>query len=205
MAESFYQSVAGPFQLLIVGDPLCQPFAHIPKVTVEGVADGAFVSGILELVPTATLDPGRAAGRIELFVDGVRRESRKPGEHILLDTTKLGDGYHELRVVAVDATPIEVQGRWIAGVIVKNGRDAVELTAVDGPRVSGAEAAINVVTSTDGPVGVFHNGRELGRVTGRQGRLQLSTDKLGKGPIVLQARTLSRPPISSRPLRLEIL
>lgn len=205
MAESFYQSVAGPFQLLIVGDPLCQPFAHIPKVTVEGVADGAFVSGDLELVPAAAVDPGRAAGRFELFVDGVRRESRKPGEHIILDTTKLGDGYHELRVVAVDATPIEVQGRWIAGVIVKNGRDAVELTAVDGPRVSGAQAAINVVTSTDGPVGVFHNGRELGRVAGRQGRLQLSTDKLGKGPIVLQARTLGKSAISSRPLRLEIL
>ena len=37
LAEAFYQSVSGPYQLLIVGDPLCQPWAVIPKITVAGV------------------------------------------------------------------------------------------------------------------------------------------------------------------------
>jgi len=33
LAEAFYQSVRGPYQLLIVGDPLCRPWARIPQVT----------------------------------------------------------------------------------------------------------------------------------------------------------------------------
>ncbi len=33
LAEAFYQSVHGPYQLLIVGDPLCRPWADIPQVS----------------------------------------------------------------------------------------------------------------------------------------------------------------------------
>ena len=33
LAESFYQSVYGPYQLIVVGDPLCRPWANIPDVT----------------------------------------------------------------------------------------------------------------------------------------------------------------------------
>lgn len=36
LAEAFYQSVASPYQLLIVGDPLCQPWAQRPELSVEG-------------------------------------------------------------------------------------------------------------------------------------------------------------------------
>lgn len=36
LAEAFYQSVASPYQLLIVGDPLCQPWAKRPGLTIEG-------------------------------------------------------------------------------------------------------------------------------------------------------------------------
>ena len=40
VAESFYQSVLCPYQLLIVGDPLCRPWANIPEITVAGVTAG---------------------------------------------------------------------------------------------------------------------------------------------------------------------
>ncbi|MEO0528969.1 MAG: TIGR03790 family protein [Planctomycetota bacterium] len=36
LAESFYQSVASPYQLLILGDPLCQPWAKRPLLAVDG-------------------------------------------------------------------------------------------------------------------------------------------------------------------------
>ena len=38
LAEAFYQSVAGPYQLLIIGDPLCRPWARPPAVSVSGLA-----------------------------------------------------------------------------------------------------------------------------------------------------------------------
>ena len=31
LAEAFYQSVYAPYQLMIVGDPLCRPWANIPR------------------------------------------------------------------------------------------------------------------------------------------------------------------------------
>jgi len=204
MAESFYQSVAGPFQLLIVGDPLCQPYAAIPEVSVEGAADGAFVSGDLELAPSAELPPGRTVARYELFVDGVRNQSRPAGQHFILDTATVGDGYHELRVVAIDSSPIEVQGRWIAGVIVKNGRDALELTASDAARSAGGEVKLNLASTVNRPVAVFHNGREVARAASGKGPVNIAADKLGRGPVVLQARTIGKPLVSSRPLKLEI-
>lgn len=36
LAESFYQSLASPYQLLIIGDPLCQPWAERPTLNIKG-------------------------------------------------------------------------------------------------------------------------------------------------------------------------
>jgi hypothetical protein len=41
LAEAYYQSVQGPYQLLIVGDPMCQPFAPRPKEREEDVSKRA--------------------------------------------------------------------------------------------------------------------------------------------------------------------
>ena len=72
LAESFYQSVLGPHQLLILGDPLCQPWARIPEVDVEGVKDRQIVRGEIQLNPRATVAGSESIDRFELFVDGNR-------------------------------------------------------------------------------------------------------------------------------------
>jgi hypothetical protein len=203
LAEAFYQATPGPFQLLIVGDPLCRPFADIPEVTVKGL-DADVISGEVEIEATATLVPGRQVDHFELFVDGVRRQSAPAGKTFNLDTSTLADGYHELRVVAIDDTPVETQGRWIGEVLVKNGRDAVEVIAKGGPRVVGGQASLEVASTLDGVVDVFHNERSVGRIRGRQGRLQIPVAKLGKGRVMLQARGAGKNGPRSRPLWLEI-
>lgn len=60
LAEAFYQSVAGPYQLLIVGDPLCQPWAERPGLQVEGwpkppEARGEIVAGSTSTIGMAEL------------------------------------------------------------------------------------------------------------------------------------------------------
>ena len=40
LAESFYQSTYMPYQLLILGDPLCAPWAMIPRVGIKDVSGG---------------------------------------------------------------------------------------------------------------------------------------------------------------------
>ena len=114
------------------------------------------------------------------------------------------DGYHELRIVVVDNTPLATQGRWIGGVTVKNGRDAESLTTPQGPKTNAAQIELNVASTVDGETVVFHNARELGRVRGRTGKLTVPADQIGRGPVVLEARIFTKPMLSSQPLRLEI-
>jgi hypothetical protein len=205
LAESFYQSVQGPFQLIIVGDPLCQPWAKIPQVSVAGVTPNEPISGEVELTPTAKTAPGQTVRRFQLFVDGAARQICLPGQTLKLDTTKLADGYHELRVVAVDDSPIETEGRWIGEALVSNGRNAVALTITGGDRVSTPQLSLTVTSTVDGVTAVHHNGREIGRVTGRRGKLEIPIEKLGKGPVTLQAITVAMPGLRSRPLVVEVL
>ncbi len=63
LAESYFQSVASPYMLLIVGDPLCQPFAVAPQVSVEGLQPGQEVKGMLVIKATATATPPQRSGR----------------------------------------------------------------------------------------------------------------------------------------------
>ncbi|MEZ6135762.1 MAG: hypothetical protein R3C53_12710 [Pirellulaceae bacterium] len=48
LAEAFYLNVTGPYQLLIVGDPLCQPFSNAPDPQIDSslrrLADGESLS-----------------------------------------------------------------------------------------------------------------------------------------------------------------
>lgn len=45
VAEAFYLSVAGPYQLLVVGDPLCRPWAVPPAFRVSAAARGTGLRG----------------------------------------------------------------------------------------------------------------------------------------------------------------
>jgi uncharacterized protein (TIGR03790 family) len=210
LAEAFYQSVTGPFQLLVVGDPLCRPWARIPEVSVEGIADGQRVNGQVKIKPSATLYGARKVARFELFVDGVRAERCLVDETISLDTTTIADGHHELRVVAIDDTPIETQGRWIGRVTVKNGRDALQLSLAPASRVSIRGALkITVTSTTNDEIVILHNEHVLGRIRGGQGSVRVDANKLGKGPVAIRARTvsgsgLSKPGLYSRPVAIEV-
>lgn len=210
MAEAFYQSVAGPFQLLIVGDPLCQPWATIPKVSVAGLPPGGFVSEPVKLMPSVASAGAVATGiapqaNFELFVDGIRKAKCGAGETLTLDPSGLGDGYHEIRVVAIDASPVETQGRWVAGVMVKLGRDAVQAAPDGGTEIAGPQVRLTVTTTVNRPIALFHNEREVARTRNGSGVVTIDAAKLGKGPIQIQARAVGEPPLRSRPVRLTIL
>jgi hypothetical protein len=194
LAESFYQSVHGPYELLIVGDPLCRPWAAIPRVTVSGVKPGAVVHGKLTLTPAAVLVgqasslPSPAIEHFELFVDGLRRAECKPDETLPLDTTELADGYHELRVVAVGPPPIESQGRQIIPIRLANhGRRLATARLVE--KSPHADKPVVLAVRSPGSVGivVLCGDRVVGRAAGQQGQVTISANTLGAGPVRLQA------------------
>lgn len=108
LGEAFYQSVRAPYQQLLVGDPLCQPWAKAPRVAVKGLAAGEDVTQSRWLQASTT----PAVTRFELYVDGVLRHGCKAGQKLRLDLTHLPPGQHEARIVAL-AGPLDVPGRLI--------------------------------------------------------------------------------------------
>jgi hypothetical protein len=186
LAEAFYQSVGWPYQLLIVGDPLCRPWARVPDVSVSGVRLGAKVKGVVTLRPTAK-GPSTIA-HFELFVDGVRFDKCKPGGTFSIDTTALPDGHHELRVVAVDATPIETQGREIVPVSVDNSGHKLALAA-SVPKTAKWGQKLFFTATCDGAASIViaHNHRPLATVEGAKGRISVNPKDLGSGPVTITA------------------
>lgn len=192
LAEAFYQAVHSPYQLLVVGDPLCQPWAVIPEVRAslasgEPLEPGAKLTGLVEIIPGATLPEGSVADRFELFVDGMRMASCGPGERLPLDTTLLADGHHDLRVVAISATSIETQGRVVLPVTFVNGTKTLALAVT--PKKLAQNGTLTVKLEGTGVEGslVFSAGRVLGRITGHSGSLEIPAAMLGRGRVMIYA------------------
>ncbi len=202
LGESFYQSVSGPYQQLLVGDPLCQPWSSVPKVEARELREGTMLSGQAEISPEAKTGKDEAVSHFELFVDGQSVQRCRLGEKFSLDTTSLQDGYHEVRVVATADTPIETQGRLVVDVRVKNGIDAIGMTVKDSTiPYSSKVFAVKVVSTKPGAVELHCNRRKIGQLPAGSGTLKISTEKLGVGPIELIATSAD---LRSSPLRVEI-
>ena len=191
LAEAFYQSVLCPYQLLIVGDPLCRPWADIPQVSVSGLTAGATVRGTLSLKPKAAMPNHSAVDHFELFVDGARVSGCRPEGTLSLDTTKMGDGHHEIRVVAIGLDPIRSQGRAILPIVTANhGRN---ITVSSAPQHSiHSDQSLVVTAKSPGSINivVFQGTRPVGRIAGADGQVRIDPALLGRGPVRLQAGRL---------------
>jgi uncharacterized protein (TIGR03790 family) len=205
LAESFYQSIAAPYELLIVGDPLCQPWAVFPQIGVDGVAPNQEVHGPLSITPTTSAKPGRTVKAFETFVDGRLVAQSTPGKTLTIDTTKLIDGYHELRVVGFANNAIETQGRAIVPFQVNNHGGSVELSLVPGDDALSSFAVRVVVRQPNAKqILVMNNGRKLGQVDGSEGEVQISAEDLGRGLVALQAVSNGEAAAASAPLLVHV-
>jgi hypothetical protein len=193
LAEAFYQSVYAPYQLLIVGDPLCRPWANIPQVKVAGANPNDTVTGTLTLTPTATVQSKQGIDHFELFVNGSRAGLCKPGENLTLDTSLLPDGYHELRVVAIEGGLIQSQGRAIVPVITDNyGRKIQVKIASKGVVRPDSPLILDVDSPGSTSVCFLQNSRATGKINGEKGQIRIEAAQLGAGPVSLQVIGLGK-------------
>jgi hypothetical protein len=205
LAESFYQSVSGPYQLLIVGDPLCQPWAVPPNITVNGIEIAKKISGTIMITPAGKAAGNHVVGAFELFVDGRLAAHTPPGQIIRIDTTKLSDGFHELRIVGSNADPIETQGRRILPITISNHAAAVDLEVAPRPGVGIAEKVkVRVRQSGATSIIVRQNSRDVGRVEGEAGEFEIPAATLGRGPTTLQAFSEGTTTAASAPVLIQI-
>jgi hypothetical protein len=170
----------------------------------EGLEPGQEVKGMLTIKANATTGPLQKVGVLELFIDGRLVARFAPGSAPQLDTTKLPDGYHELRVVAVNADAIASRGRQVVPIVVNNHGRKVALTA-SAPSAETTEM-ITIAAEQAGATAIVvrQNRREVARFTGSKGEAKVLAASLGRGPVVLQAESEGPTPALSPPLRLEI-
>ena len=204
LAESFYQSIAAPCHLLVIGDPLCQPWAVAPKVTVSGAVEGVPASGDVAISVEVAYPDARQASKLELFVDGVRIAEGTPGAPLTFPTKDFADGFHDVRVVAIDNTPIAVQGAWLGQIQVKNGRDALQLSATTPRAPLNGTVSLTVMGTSQQESQIFHNGRAIAKVGVGGGAIDIPAELIGRGRVELQAVQTGKVEVRSRPTVVEI-
>jgi hypothetical protein len=187
VAESFYQSLLCPYQLLIVGDPLCRPWANIPEITLSGLAAGETVHGEIKIKPKAHFAGGVEAEHFEMFLDGQKVRDCLPEGVLELDTAKIADGAHELRVAAVSKGPVPARGETIVPFASANHHREIRVTCAPRKVVSLKQSLVITAKSPQSKgIHVGNGTRLLGTIPGDEGRIEIKAETLGAGPVRLQ-------------------
>ena len=200
LAEAFYQSVHGPFQLLIIGDPLCQPWAVFPKVDLKGITPGETVSGITQLNFDFSDSPVIVRG-VEFYMDGKLVSRLEKTNGFSINTADIADGYHELRIVAVAQNSVETQGRVIIPFFVSNRKQEVTLKLQEGPTGLDDTVKLDVLSNFGEKIDLLHNGRVIASANERKSTFEIAARELGRGPVQLFARaTMGHKEVYAQPV-----
>lgn len=201
LAEAFYQSLRGPYQLLIIGDPLCRPWGLVTTISEPTVAPEApaaksgvkkspppvpaALRGRVELHPKSSGD-AKATAEFVLFVDGKRVTAAGPGATLALDTTKLDDGEHELSVVSRATDAVAGCSRFQRTVRIANGARSLRIVSAPGSSVAfGDKIKLELDCPGAKAIDVLHLGRVVASLDQAKGVVMIDTTKLGTGPVAL--------------------
>ena len=218
LVESFYQSVRGPYQLLIVGEPLARPFAYFKDVSVTpSLPEKKPWTETVTLVASATdakKTPDRAKGvkAFELWIDGRLHDSvdvqdEETSASISLDTTAFADGHHDVTVVAIEDSDVATRSSTSRSVTFANGTSAVtcktnsETVELDEMiTLAGTAGDVDAIEVRDG----F---RLLKRVNKKGGgwRIKVPAYDVGLGPVSFHAVGLKQDEIVVRSAPVQVL
>ena len=185
LAESFFQSVSGPFQLLLIGDPLCCPFGKFPEFKVTGLKDGDTITEdfILKLEPQAG---SPSIKHFDMFYDGVFLSKVANTNQIKIAIDDISVGYHEIRIVGVSDAPIAKKRSKKIGFTVGKGDVSINLNIENPECILGQSLRAKVVSSAGGRVLIQQNRRTITSVQSGE-YFEIPTSELGLGDTALQA------------------
>ena len=169
----------------------------------EGIKANDKVKGTVSITPSGSAHGGRPIAAFEIFVDGRLVARNMPGNTLEIDTTKLADGYHELRIVGAAADPIETQGRLILPFYAQNHGAELEIK-VSPLRAKRPASSASTSGSRATAITIRQNSRDLGRVQGEAGEVEISAATLGRGAIALQAFSEGKVQAVSAPVRVQV-
>ncbi len=192
LIESFYQSISGPYQLIVVGEPLCRIWGESARWQMRGIKDGETVGRDPQL--QFRVRNNVKLERYDLYLDGKHYKSVRPDKSGTLATSRMTPGWHTLGVAAVcDGGPeITTQDQYLFEV---PSRIKVETSGKPGSKDLLPFGSTERVTVTcRGANGVFLecNGRVIAESDKSSSRLKLETGKLGCGAVTVWPGAVGR-------------
>lgn len=186
--ESFYQSILSPVQVLLLGDPLSQ-IAGLP-VEIKAIGMSSEITSDLDAAFVAEARfPMQVRPLYSALCDGKQIKSGEGNPLIELPFDELGDGWHEVRIIAQALSPVTPGGFKDFPVLIKKKDRSLAITGL-------ADGAPHQVVVTAAPGGeekpkeiyLLWNGRQLDRRPYVEGA-ELSFDErtIGEGPHRVQA------------------
>jgi hypothetical protein len=194
-AEAFYSTVLCPYQLLIVGDPLCQPFAKPPRFQIMEAPEQIARNQSIQLRFSQDAD-APAIDTVTCTIDGIYINEVLFEPDLQLNTSNAPLGWHELRVIAKGNGPIQhrfEQNHWVylfdeASDLQKKDRvtwscpDTVDLQKTPELEITSSGFA------TDREIEVWHELEKIGSIQAGPSKLPLSMPQVGTGPVRLQLK-----------------
>lgn len=189
LAESFYLSVTGPYQLLVVGDPLCNPWRREIDVKLTTSATNKPWRGTVTLRPSIRTAATFHLASVGLYANGRLLKTVSSDAPIELDTTMLPDGEHRLSLLAWGNDLVESVGRWSNVISIRNqtvDRQPRLRAHTDGEQSFDSPLVLDVECPGATSISIHHLGRIVANVTGALGTVTLDPKGIGSGPVTLE-------------------
>lgn len=186
LAEAFYQSVAGPYQLLIVGDALCAPWKKRLAVTLAGAKPGELLRGAVTLKPDATSPDGLAPSAFGIYMDGLQIGGVKAGDSLTFDTSRVSDGHHELSIIASATDALSTTGRLAIPIVANNSSRTLTVTTNATAKVPW-DRPVQFSANAPGALNVsfMQFGQSVATIPRPTGTTALDPRTLGQGPVTI--------------------
>jgi hypothetical protein len=188
-AESFYASIQSPYQLLILGDPLCQPYATPPRFKLSGCKDRQRLADkiALEFLPSEE-DNSSDSVQLTWLIDGKIQTQTNFLNKLSIDVAPEDRGAYEWRFITKGPKPIET--RWEKSLWVLAGPEETHVS-LDAPkrwsRKNGQRLKLKVPMIPEGTqIRLRFHWNTLEAKHDAQGQFELDPDRLGSGPVRLQ-------------------
>lgn len=202
--ESFYLSIACPYQTLIVGDPLASPFSRAPAELVDFSlkTDGEKRLVVKRRALGMKIKSAAATAAVDVALDGRIVRRTPPAENVEVKLPQELSGSIEVRatLVGLDRTTprhshiqnLDLQGPHPSPVATiirgRNGKPASSEESGDVSTKEAGEAIGNqIVISVSCPgadsIHLSQYGKSIATVVGQKGTITIDAEPLGDGPL----------------------